>query len=241
MRYFEVGHMYPIGVFEADPLVDSLIKFATNFCSAVGGGFFWLDGECNITGMGFFNYPAAMYCDYLERINKSDPLHVGRLVSSARGAVMLDEAAEGLEMEKVSRYRSFLGEYGIGDEVNFLFRHEGRPVAGMGLVRQKGAAPFERERYDWGLMHGLFEQSLMQHPHVRSMAVERLLIEQFCLTKRERKVLRLLARGLSNSEIGAAMGVSLSTTKTHIVNILDKLDVSSRTAAAAVLFQIELV
>lgn len=52
------------------------------------------------------------------------------------------------------------------------------------------------------------------------------------LTAREGEVLALVARGLSNREIGAALSISAGTAKVHVERILDKLDVSDRTEAA---------
>lgn len=51
------------------------------------------------------------------------------------------------------------------------------------------------------------------------------------LTERELKVLGLLARGLSNRDIGAQLYVSETTVKFHVRNIMRKLDVSSRAEA----------
>lgn len=53
------------------------------------------------------------------------------------------------------------------------------------------------------------------------------------LTRREREVLRLIARGMSNREIASDIGCSPSTVKRHAENIYSKLGVSSRTAATA--------
>ena len=53
------------------------------------------------------------------------------------------------------------------------------------------------------------------------------------LTPREREVLRLLAEGLTNRRIAARLVVSEHTVHRHVANILRKLQVSSRTAAAA--------
>ncbi len=53
------------------------------------------------------------------------------------------------------------------------------------------------------------------------------------LTKREREVLRLIVEGQSDKEIGEALFISHRTAMTHVLNILNKLGVNSRTAAAA--------
>jgi DNA-binding NarL/FixJ family response regulator len=51
------------------------------------------------------------------------------------------------------------------------------------------------------------------------------------LSPREAEVLRLVAQGLSNAAIGAALHVSEATVKTHLLRAFAKLDVSDRTAA----------
>lgn len=52
------------------------------------------------------------------------------------------------------------------------------------------------------------------------------------LTEREIEVLRLIAMGYSNKEIGDHLVVSPATAKTHVSNILSKLGLTSRTQAA---------
>ncbi len=54
------------------------------------------------------------------------------------------------------------------------------------------------------------------------------------LTDREREVLRLLARGLSNREIGTELFITPKTASVHVSNILGKLGAASRTEAAAI-------
>ena len=53
------------------------------------------------------------------------------------------------------------------------------------------------------------------------------------MTPREREVLALLAEGLTNREIAVRLVVSEHTVHRHVTNILRKLDVPSRAAAAA--------
>jgi DNA-binding NarL/FixJ family response regulator len=81
-------------------------------------------------------------------------------------------------------------------------------------------------------------------------AVTRRLIERFtaetprvpppelaALTSRELEVLRLLARGLSNSEIAAELFVSEHTAKTHVAHILGKLGLRDRVQAVVLAFE----
>jgi DNA-binding NarL/FixJ family response regulator len=61
------------------------------------------------------------------------------------------------------------------------------------------------------------------------------------LTDRETEVLRVLARGLSNSEIAGELFISEATVKTHVSSILAKLELPSRTRAALYALKIGLI
>ncbi|HZL90254.1 MAG TPA: response regulator transcription factor [Pirellulaceae bacterium] len=56
--------------------------------------------------------------------------------------------------------------------------------------------------------------------------------EEIPLTNREVQVLRHVALGLANREIGTALGISIETVKEHVQNILRKLEANDRTEAA---------
>ena len=83
-----------------------------------------------------------------------------------------------------------------------------------------------------------------------SPAVTKRVIEQFTrsprparpkgideLTARELDVLRLIARGLSNAEIGQELYISDTTVKTHVTHILQKLDLRDRVQAVVLAYQ----
>ena len=59
-------------------------------------------------------------------------------------------------------------------------------------------------------------------------------LTRYGLTGRELTVLRLLAAGRTNPQIGAELYISTSTASVHVSNILRKLAVSSRVQAAAI-------
>jgi DNA-binding NarL/FixJ family response regulator len=83
-----------------------------------------------------------------------------------------------------------------------------------------------------------------------SPTVTKLVIQQFSrvprpappselaqLSERERDVFRLVARGLSNAEIGQELFISENTVKTHVTHILSKLGLRDRVQAVVLAYQ----
>jgi DNA-binding NarL/FixJ family response regulator len=97
--------------------------------------------------------------------------------------------------------------------------------------------------------------TIRQGDQLLGPAVTRRLIEHFkaaggpisppaavsLLTSREMEVLKLLATGLSNDEIAAALFIERTTTKTHIASLLRKLDLRDRVQLVVFAYQNGLV
>jgi two-component system nitrate/nitrite response regulator NarL len=60
------------------------------------------------------------------------------------------------------------------------------------------------------------------------------------LSAREREILRGIARGASNKEIGRELGIAETTVKVHVQNVLRKMQVSTRVHAAVIATEIGL-
>ena len=71
--------------------------------------------------------------------------------------------------------------------------------------------------------------------HIASRLAERMVRTD--LTARELEILKLLAKGPTNKQIGHALGISDNTVRNHVLKILEKLEVSDRTEAATIAIQ----
>jgi len=72
------------------------------------------------------------------------------------------------------------------------------------------------------------EESMKHYPHE-------------LLTNRENEVVQLISKGYTNQEIADELFITLKTVKTHVSNILSKLDVEDRTQVAIYAFRHDLV
>ena len=68
-------------------------------------------------------------------------------------------------------------------------------------------------------------------PRKEAFILNTSLISQLEISKRELEILGLMAQGHSNQEIASKLFISLSTVKTHIQNIFEKLEVKRRLQA----------
>ncbi|MDF1697270.1 MAG: response regulator transcription factor [Saprospiraceae bacterium] len=66
-------------------------------------------------------------------------------------------------------------------------------------------------------------------------------IDELNISKREYQVLELICQGCSNQEISSTLYISESTVKSHVSNLLSKLDVKRRTQAIKVAKDLQLI
>ncbi|ARQ71438.1 response regulator [Streptomyces marincola] len=104
-----------------------------------------------------------------------------------------------------------------------------------------GAAGYVHKDIDPDALAGAIRSVHAGHVLLQSEVADALLAQEEsggaggragALTDREREVLALIARGRSNREIARALVLSEKTVKTHVSNILMKLDLADRTQAA---------
>jgi DNA-binding CsgD family transcriptional regulator len=103
-------------------------------------------------------------------------------------------------------------------------------IAGAGLhFSERGTVPIE------GVDGGLRLLAVVTQQHLEPTARAGVTTSLDVLSAREREVLTLVADGLSNAVIAERLRISDHTVKRHVANILLKLDLPTRAAAAALL------
>jgi DNA-binding NarL/FixJ family response regulator len=72
-------------------------------------------------------------------------------------------------------------------------------------------------------------------PHIASRLAQRM--SRSTLTAREREILEMMSKGLTNKQIGTALTISANTARNHVNNIIEKLEVADRTEAVTTAIQ----
>lgn len=95
----------------------------------------------------------------------------------------------------------------------------------------------ERSYARYGIFAHLEKQSFSRQAFLKTVELVKMTrgssSELKSLTEREMQVLELIARGMTNNEIGETLVISANTVKRHLKAIYKKLDVKTRSAAAA--------
>jgi two-component system nitrate/nitrite response regulator NarL len=128
---------------------------------------------------------------------------------------------------------------GENEQVRTLFRNAERLVvwdpvlcalrASPELARQAASDPVVQPMLKQ-LLHRAGDNSLARQVGLQTRNND---VPDSLLSPRELEVLGLMARGMRNKEIAAALFVAESTIKVHVRHILEKLGVQSRSAAVA--------
>jgi DNA-binding CsgD family transcriptional regulator len=147
--------------------------------------------------------------------------NLDRCMAQARQAVALNRAFTGHHILLIAA----LAESGALDEARAMAESLARQTPGLLESRLTGstyfAIPALAERYVRAL--SLAVGPLQRAADPRGSP----------LTERETQVLKLIAAGLSNAAAAGELGLSEHTVKRHVANILTKLDLPTRAAAAA--------
>lgn len=172
------------------------------------------------------------------RYMHQNPL-IAYMMESRRGtARRLSEMISPEEFHQLDLYRQFYGQIGLEHQIAFTLPQTPPRLLGVALSRCHGdfddrdrdllneARPYLIQSY----RNAVAFQSLRATAGAEALVAA---LRAAGLTPREAEVTELLARGRSNADLATALGISRRTAEKHVQNAFGKLDVQSRSQAAA--------
>lgn len=138
---------------------------------------------------------------------------------------------------KNAKYLQFLSKFQFFDELAFVISSSIKPVAIFSIF-SCGSTTFQNMLIDSDSFHRYAEFTFGFHPWASIERKRQLLRNTYGLTPAEVDILELIERGASNAEISEIQKIALSTVKTHVVHILDKMGADSRNQLSALTRQI---
>jgi DNA-binding CsgD family transcriptional regulator len=205
-------------------------SFVSQVLSADWSCFYQVDEHSQPFGFQAHRTPWAVREAYLKHdIARSDPMHPTCLAGqNIRFLSIFDGRLSG-PLQSRRTYWNFLSSFGARDAAEMIFRVRGRAVAGLSLVwvGKSGACA---ERHQGEVVQSYVEFNLS--PYFRAGPVQDSGDSgvRLPLTERELDIVQLICDGLTNAQIAHRLNIGLSTVKTHLLHVFDKLGVQSRAA-----------
>lgn len=174
-----------------------------------------------------------MITEYYDRYHNADPLRAELLIRSSSSFETLSDAKKAHDQYLLEEYQPFLHKYNIHEEMDLIFRAGGTVVASAALLQQENGwklnSPYIRETCNY------LQYTFSILPAVRLLNLNSDLELRYKLTPKERAVAELMLAGEPNKTIASQLDMELPTAKTHILHIFQKLQVTSRAKAVALL------
>lgn len=198
-----------------------------------------VDPSIRSQGMVLQNLDIETDREYQTCYCRHDPLHPDHFRDSQATVVCLDDLLTEEELFQTVYYREFMRPHHMRHVTEMFLRREGEIIAIISMMRDEtmnsfGAAELELLH----TLHPLLEFSLNNIYKPQRLNERSILADMFQLTARELDVIEHIIAGLSNKLIADKMYLSLSTIKTHLQHIFDKLSVNSRTRLLAKIYEI---
>jgi DNA-binding CsgD family transcriptional regulator len=165
------------------------------------------------------NYRGSDFCRYCDRSG------------DLRSVTKLSDFYSARQWHSTGLYTDFFRLYGTERALMMVLPAGPGPATGPGRTVRLEFTRDERHTPDFSERDRALLALLRPHLHQAYLDAERRRRRTPALTKRHWQLLRLLAAGHTNTQIARRLGISEGTVRTHLENIYERLNVSSRTAA----------
>lgn len=221
----------------SDRLITETLEFLRQTFRVNAVMFYWIQPELDTVNDALLGVPDGLAEHYRREMRPFDPLLTSRLVEGGKTVAELHDEARAIPAGDCRRYLSFLEEYKVTGNLEFVFwTGEGpqrRAFGGASLLGLEGDPPFTADFRSIDAIYRYVAFNLQSHERVRTEKRAQLLRNQVGLTAREYAVCEYVTVGASNQDIADCLGLTLSTVKSYMRQIFDKVGVDTRTALAA--------
>ncbi|MBT2655588.1 hypothetical protein J7E81_10140 [Bacillus sp. ISL-18] len=195
------------------------------------------DQNYNLKLLHFINIEQKAIDEYFHHDQTDFNWHPRRILpTNGNNVIKIFDVISKEDYEKSKFYKDYLEKYGYYDLISMCFFNENGRFGCITFSRQRKEAPFNQmdvmqleiiSRFlspkIWKSLDNPFtDQSSEYQCHSEKQIIN-------FLSKREKEVLELVQKGLSNEEVSRQLFISVNTVKTHLLNIFKKLKVSNRT------------
>lgn len=190
-----------------------------------------IDQNLATTEHYFGNLSATLVDQYLSQMQIYDPLSIQNQQDHSHQMVVLSQ------QHIPEPYADFIERHQVGDNIELYFNEQNTPIRGISLIRKTG--PFLLQELE-GLksFYQLADFCIQQNFQTKAVLSPRLL-QSFQLTKKQFEVVSLISQGKDNQQIAQQLFISLSTVKTHIQHIFQKLEVQNRAQLLSKILQLQ--
>lgn len=178
--------------------------------------------------------------DTFARYMHQNPLLLYMLESRNGTARRLSEMISSADLHQLDLYREVYGPIGLEYQLAFTLPQEPPRMLGIALSRCGPSGDFDdadRELLNQARPYLIQSyRNAVAYERLRAVVGTEALVAALLgagLTPREAEVMGLLARGRSNADLAAVLGISTRTAEKHVQNAFGKLGAKSRSQAAA--------
>ncbi|OTG89062.1 helix-turn-helix transcriptional regulator [Acinetobacter sp. ANC 3813] len=205
----------------------SFLKKSTQCSAAV---FTWFDNISDVPTHFSDGFDEKIISHYYDKYVDNDPISHIQLINSKLLTARLTPNL--LEQKHTEKYQDFMHNYNLKDEADVILWAGGAPVASIALMKIENDCPFQSD-FNLEQIRQFIQFNFEMLPTIKKINLQSHLRSQLNLTAKEALITELLCQGYANKEIASKLCVEPATVKTHLINIFDKLEVSSRTQAVA--------
>jgi DNA-binding CsgD family transcriptional regulator len=179
---------------------------------------------------------AEVFAQYMHQ----NPLLMYMLESRRGSARRLSEMISAEDFHRLDLYRHFYGPIGLEYQIAFTLPQQPPRMLGIAISRTGPNGDFDNRDRD--LLNQARPYLIQSYRNAIAFDSLRIAVGTDALTsalltagltRREADVMALLARGRSNADLATSLGISTRTAEKHVQNSFRKLDVKTRSAAAA--------